>query len=413
MAFTSDLLCILKRKLDEHISECTSSDGNGPYLNAVIAGVSTNKETVYFKSAGVRNIETGEPVKDDDIFALFSCTKAITSMGLFKLYEENKVDLDRPVKEYLPEIVDFKVIEKGLVNYDGSYKTIPKESTTDITIKHLLLHTSGFSYGMLDADYVKLASKIRPNVDIATEAFLFPSRALFTPETMPLKFDPGSNWLYGHSTDFLGLVIEKITGKFLGEYLKEVIFDPAGMTSCTFHIRDPSNIIKTHTLGDDGSLSLHGEWIINLDPEIDMGGHGCFSNAEDYLKFMRIFLLGGLSPDTGERILKKETIEYMVQNHLPTGLFLPDDANSFPIERDGIPPDGFTLSGHAFGFCELTTRRPEESLSWGGLPNIFYWMDLKNGIAGFWGSQIIPMGHITCAKMYEKFESYVYEFCSC
>ncbi|CUM66844.1 uncharacterized protein PRCAT00004528001 [Priceomyces carsonii] len=406
MSFTKELLDSLKEELNDLLKECTSpKNGKPPKLNAIIAGVTNDKQTLYLNCSGVKSIESGEKVKNDDMLAYFSCTKSMTAMGLLKLYEEGKIDLDNPVKMYVPEISKIGVIDPGQVSHiDGTFKSPPRAPAKNVTVRHLLCHTAGFAYSFLNEDYYHLNRKRNPHINE-----LVPNMEFFTVEKQPLLFEPGTKWMYGHSFDWLGLVIESVTGKKLGEYLKEAIFDPAGMSSCTFHSNDPEKFVKLHYRKKDKSLDLLKKRSVSFNPELDMGGQGCFGTVEDYLKFIRIWLLKGLALDTNKRILKEETIDFAIQNHLPPGLHVAFDVPGVPELPEGFEPDGFTLTGNAINMNELPTGRPKGALYWAGLGNLYYWIDIENKIGGFWGSQILPAADMYSIMKYARFEFNVYE----
>lgn len=150
MSFTVHQKKELATELNDLIGELTTpeEDLKSAKINGVIAGVTDDKETVYLNAKGVKNIETGEKMVIDNVVSFFSCTKSITCMGLLKLYEQGKVDLDAPVKNYVPQISSIGVIDADLVDLEsGTFIKPPRKPLTDVTLRHLLNHTAGFHTG--------------------------------------------------------------------------------------------------------------------------------------------------------------------------------------------------------------------------------------------------------------------------
>ncbi|KAK6465886.1 1,4-butanediol diacrylate esterase [Scheffersomyces coipomensis] len=405
---SSTLKSSLSKEIDPFIKQLTvKKDGEKtPPINSLIAGITTDKETLYLNGYGTRNIKTEEPLDIDDRFCFFSCSKSITAMAVLTLYEQGKFDLDTPVKNYLPLIGTIGLIEPDSVDDDdGSFVIPPKEPKNPVTARQLLLHTAGFSYVFLNYDYFKLHTLKNSHINAINV-----TKEYFSTEKTPLVHEPGTEWMYGHNIDWLGLVVEEITGKKLGEYIEEVIFKPIGMTSCTFHVKDDSNLIKLHMRRSDKSLKLT-PLRVELDPEIDMGGQGVFGNVRDYLKFMRVWLNYGKSPDTGAQILKEETVKFAIKNHLPDEVEMEFPALSTKLlESDSdFIPEGFTLSGNAYVSNDLPTGRSKESIYWSGMANLYYWIDFKNKLAGFYACQIFPFLDPICYDNYIKFETLAYK----
>lgn len=364
--------------MDALLHELVSED-----INGVVAGYTTSSATQYLGAHGTKNSQTREPLTLDTRVALFSCTKSMTAMAALKLWEDGRLDLDRPAKEYLPTLGDIGVME----NFDmetGEYTL--RRPKTDITVRHLLLSNSGFAYPFTDPRYAVLGKKTGAN------SF-----------SMPLVSDPGSRWIYGHSMDWAGLVIEAVAGMKLSQFLEQQIFSKAGMTSCTFQVEDQNKLMPVHIRRDSG-LKVMRRQPLEHKPKTDMGGQGCFATVADYLRFLRVWLNYGTSPDTGHRILKRETVEYAIQNHLPPGQHM-----EFAAGGEGFKPDGFTMAGCAYSNNQLPTGRPEGLLYWGGLANLFIWLDFENDVAGIFACQILPYMDPKCLVGYLRFEHEVYE----
>ncbi|RLV90891.1 Acyltransferase LovD [Spathaspora sp. JA1] len=406
MKLTRNQINQLRKSVDEIISDITTSKpGQTPELIApgCVIGVTDEQSTIYLNGGGIKNLTKPESNIDiNDVFGLFSCTKSLTITGALILYERGKLNLDIPISKYVPEIETIGVLEPGIIDKKtGTYLKPPRKPKTSITAKHLMMHLAGFSYGFLHPDYYTLITK-GERMDAVN-----PTKDWFTNKKTPLVHEPGSAFMYGHNTDWLGFVIEAITGMKLGEFLEQELFKPIGMNNCTFHLRDLTKLVPTHYRNQDDSLSLMKKYALFPDPILDLGGQGCFGTVGDYLKFMRLWLNKGRSPDTGARVLNETTVEFALQNHFPPGIeieFLGMSSNG----EDEYEQDGWTLTGNAITMNDLPTGRPRGSIYWSGLANLYYWMDFENKIGGFFAVQILPFLDEYVVNSYQKFEKEVY-----
>ena len=255
---------------------------------------------------------------------------------------------------------------------------------SDITVAQLLLHTAGFGYDIFNYDLIKYGEKKHvPSVATSTMASL---RSV-------LLFDPGERWEYGTNIDWAGKVVEGATGKRLGEVMRERIFEPLGMNDTAFELA-PERVraAQRRTIGEPTASSRPVDFDLPQNPKQHMGGHGLYSTVGDYMKFIRMVLNDGATRD-GSRVLKAETVKKMASNGLGTlkikmlpGAIpsLSHDAEFFP----GMPKSwGYTWM---INEEDAPTGRPAGELAWAGLANLFYWIDRKNGVGGFWATQILP-----------------------
>jgi methyl acetate hydrolase len=365
----------------------------------VVAMVSDRKGSLYEGAAGKRVLGQNDNMTTDSVFAIFSTTKAITGTAILQLVEDGKLDLDAPAKNYAPDIAEVKVLE----GFDSARKPVLRPPKRDVTTRMLMLHTAGFGYDFFNAQYNRLAQEHgQPSVITASKASL----------KTPLLFDPGDRWEYGSNIDWAGQVVEGITGKRLGEVMQERIFAPLGMTSTAFNIT-PSmrpRLARIHQRGPDGSLTPLVDFELPQNPEVHMGGHGLYATVGDYCRFIRMWLNEGAGENG--RVLKRETILAAEKNGLgdkkisvlpgviPT---LSHDAEFFP----GLPKSWAMT--FMVNDVKAPTGRPAGALGWAGLANLFYWIDRKNGIGGFWATQIFPFGDPTSFTGYMEFETAVYD----
>lgn len=383
------------KTIEDSILESTVSKGRG--VPGVVAMVTDRNQNIYEGAAGKRRLDQAAPMTTDTIFAIFSTTKAITGTAALQLVEEGKLDLDAPAKKYAPDIGTLQVLD----GFDADGQPVLRAPKRDVTTRMLLLHTGGFAYDFFNETYLRLANDHgQPSVVTSSRASIM----------TPLLFDPGTRWEYGSNIDWVGQVVEGITGKRLGEVFAERIFAPLGMTETTFEINDAirSKLAGMHARNDDGSLTPM-DFELPSNPEVHMGGHGLYSTVGDYMRFIRMWLNDGAGPNG--RVLKAETVKMAEKNQLGDlkvkmlpGVIksLSNDAEFFP----GLPKSWaltFMVNDEV-----APTGRPAGALGWAGLANLFFWIDRRNGFGGFWATQILPFADPESFGGYMRFETAFY-----
>lgn len=382
----------------------------------VSAAVTDRLGTIYQGSRGVRNTGTGEPFEPDTVCAIFSTTKAIAGTACLQLVEDGLLDLDAPAKEYVSQLGEIQVIE----GFDSEGKPKLRAPRRDVTTRHLLTHTAGFAYDFFNETYTRLANgQGQPWVVDASWKSI----------KTPLLFDPGEQWEYGTNIDWAGMVVEAITGRRLGEVMKTRILGPLGMTDTAFTMT-PSMKARQATIharedGDGSLIPLDGV-TLPQEPELHMGGHGLYGTATDYVKFIRMWLNEGRS-DSGEQILRPETVEMASRNHLPQGMhikMLPGVGASntaksiLPVSKPRLSNDAEFFPGMPKSWAltfmineePAPTGRPAGALAWAGLANLYYWIDRKNGVGGFWATQIFPFADPTSVAGFLEMERATYQY---
>lgn len=364
------------------------------YTPGIVAGVTTDKETVYLEAAGVTNIETKEPIQKDTLFYYWSNTKAIVCTALLILVEKRKVDLDVPAKKYLPRLGEVKVLKE--IKDGNLYLEDPKN---DITLRMLLTHTAGFSYSFARSPYSLMYAKTgQPDLlNINDETF----------DCQFLIFEPGTNYSYGTNIDWVGLIIEKVTGQTLESFLTETIFDPLGM-HCTFRPLkfQKDKLMALHYRNPEGKVLIyHRKFYLKY----DIGGHGLVGTVEDYLKFMRLWLNKGKT-SYGVALFSETTWEMAIANHLPDGIFVTSGGSSNPDLVFGALSDDKDFHGLVFAKTSKDSKsgKPKHTLYWSGIANLYYWIDLENRIASYWATELFPSGN-PVVESYIEFEKAVYE----
>ena len=269
----------------------------------------------------------------------------------------------------------------------------------DITTKMLLCHTAGFGHAVFNENCAKLSNP--PYITAEKEAIL-----------TPLLFEPGSRWEYGFSTDWAGLIVEAISGLRLEDYFKKHIFKSLRMTETTF-LRTEEMLQRQaalHLRNEDNSLSVLPDFQ-PLIPEVYMGGGGLHSTALDFAKLIRMWLNDGAAPD-GSKVLKPETVKLAMEVHL-NGVDINDPLYFDPkvSKTNSILPHS-SKKGWEYSFFingdPLPTGVPSGSCSWFGIAHVFYWIDKKTGIGGFWATQVLPYGDVASTSGFNEFQKTVY-----
>lgn len=362
----------------------------------VVAGLTDVAKTTYLGSAGMRSRDDAVPAASDTVLALHSVTKAFTATAALQCIEDGLLDLDAPARRYLPAIGALEVLEQ--LADDGSLQTRPP--ARDITIRMLMLHTSGLAYDMFDSRYAR----------IARGRMMHPSATpLWDSLQTPLLHDPGSRWTYGTSMDWLGLIVAAVRGKRLDAVFRERIYEPCAMTSTSFDVTDAmrARLATLHRRGRDGRVVPVGVRPPDV-AELDMGGQGLYSTVSDVLALLRVWLGDGSAP--GGRVLAASTIEWAVRGE--PGLEISPLPAAIPaLTRDAEFFPG-TAKSWAYSFLvndeDVQDGPRAGTLSWAGLGNVFYWIDRASGIAGVWATQLLPFFDPVAAEGYGEFQRAVY-----
>jgi CubicO group peptidase (beta-lactamase class C family) len=354
-------------------------------------------KVVHSAVQGFADVERKVPMKDDTIFRIYSMTKPITSVAFMMLFEEGRVALEEPVHKYIPEWKNLGVFQAGTA---PAFLTRPP--SRPMLIVDLLRHTSGLTYGFQQRSNVDTAyreAKIGEIVKAGTLQSMIDGLA-----RIPLEFSPGEAWNYSVSTDVIGYLIGKISGKPFEEFLKERIFNPLGMNDTDFFVAADKahRLAACYSAAPQGGMTFHASnrkdgMTLQDDPTTSSflsppsfisGGGGLCSTVADYLTFCRALINGGELG--GVRLIGPKTLALMTSNHLPGGRDLPAMSRSLFSEA--------TYNGIGFGLGFSVTMNPAQALipgsageySWGGAATTSFWVDPAEELIAIFMTQVLP-----------------------
>ncbi|MGI5848202.1 MAG: serine hydrolase domain-containing protein [Candidatus Cryptobacteroides sp.] len=362
---------------------------NDKKVPCVTAFVAKGGNVVYEKSFGHKDLETMAPAEIDDIYVLFSQTKAIVAVAFMTLYEQGLVKLDDPISKWIPGFSD--TVITGFDEETGEWTMVEAERPAQVG--DFLCHSSGYLAPNTNRYLRSLTD--RPVVDRSTVGNVVESNKEY-----PLGFQPGSDWNYNYDMDVIAYLIEIVTGKTLQEYLKEVIFEPLGMDYTAYYYDDMSllpRVVKTYRKdGDDFVVNnFFGARSIFEGPKTYAGGtYGLYGPIEDYAKFCQMMLNKGAF--NNHRILKEETVDLMLQNRLPE---VNSGGEGFQF---GI---GFELFGNPNK--KKVPQMSSSSFRWAGAAGTEYLVDPENDLVilyyiSMWGDTNTYTAYLDAVyKMFE------------
>lgn len=329
---------------------------------------------LYEGAAGRLSVDGDAPARTDTMIRIASMTKAMTSVAALQLVEQGLLELDQTVASVIPAFGETMV----LTGFDGDTPVL-RAPASQATIRQLMNHTSGLAYWFLSPEMSRWHEVTgKPNVFSGLRASI----------ELPLIDDPGNRWQYGVNTDWLGLVVETVSGQSLDRYMSDHIFTPLGMTDATFSPspEQAARMMAVHARTPDGGLA-----VIPVDlppaPEWWAGGHGAACTAGDYARFLQALL------EDGGPLLRRASVDLMFTDSLG-GIALPDVIRSAdPTLSNDIPslpvPQGWGLGLHLF-LADLEGMRRAGSGDWAGIFNTYFWVDRESGVAGGLLTQVLP-----------------------
>ncbi|HRW03859.1 MAG TPA: serine hydrolase domain-containing protein [Caldilineaceae bacterium] len=370
LGFAGERLARIKPKMQAYVDENQ------------LAGISTliarRGKVAHFEHVGMADIDAGTPISADTIFRIYSMTKPITSVAALMLMEEGHFRLSDPVADYLPEFKDCRVLAA-----DG----VLAKPSQPMTIRHLLTHTAGLSYGFdeysqIDRLYREHGCHVQGYEKTPTLAAWITAIA-----QQPLAYHPGTQYRYSVAIDVLGYLVEVVSGMGLADFLAQRIFAPLGMTD-TFFTVPPEKLDRF--AANYGPREGGGLTVIDAPRESryarptlrPSGGGGLLSTAVDYLRFAQMLLNGGVL--NGVQLLGRKTVELMTTNHLPDGVYVNMDAT--------------VALGMGLGVSVLRDLGKGQlpgsvgNYGWGGAANTNFWVDPQEDLLGIIMLQFMPSG---------------------
>ena len=361
------------QRLDRISNYCNEQISNGSIPGMVVL-VARNGKIVYHKAFGYADYENNRKYKTDDIFRIASQSKAITATAVMMLWEEGKFQLDDPISKYIPEFKDAQVIE-SFNEEDSSYTTVP--AGKEITIRHLMTHTSGIGYGIIDGDdrLRKIYAKTGI-IDLYTTKKITIEENIKKLAQLPLLHNPGEKFTYSEGLDVMGYFIEIVSGMPFDKFLRTRLFDPLGMNDTWFYLPDDiaERLVpvqhKPDTKWENYPVTFYDpDYPVKGEKTFFSGGAGLSSTAKDYATFLQMYLnMGELN---GVRILSRKTIEFMMANQVG-GLWRSTGDSYYGLSFGIVTQKGQDLGGNgSIG-----------SFGWGGYFNTQYFADPEENLIG-------------------------------
>lgn len=331
----------------------------------------------YFGAAGMADREGGRPMSRDTLVQIYSMTKPVTGVALMQLWEQGKFALDDPLWRYLPAFADVKVI-------DGRGGLRPP--SRPILIRDIMRHTAGFSYGMRDTA-ADAAFRSADPLNLTNDLSEFGRRLA----GVPLMFDPGDQWSYSAAVDVQALLVERLSAQPFEAYVKAHILDPLGMKETNWTQPEPAfaRLAATYNRGPDGRLARQDDTetrLLNFDSarRLTMGGAGLVASIDDYARFSRMLLAGGVLD--GARILAPSTVRLMATDQLDPRV----------TERWWLPGKGSVGFGLDFAVRNSPPNSPDENRGavgeffWDGRDSTLFWVDPANHLTAVFFVQTFP-----------------------
>ncbi|SCK30394.1 CubicO group peptidase, beta-lactamase class C family [Variovorax sp. HW608] len=340
---------------------------------------------VFHHAAGEAGVNT--------MYRIASMTKAVATTAALQLVEQGVLGLDATVESILPEFGRLQVLDR----FDGDKPRL-RAPASQATVRQLMTHTGGAGYFFLNEKLLRYHELTgEPN------ALTGQKRSL----SVPLVNDPGTTWEYGVNTDWLGLIVEKLSGKTLAGYLQEHVYGPLGMSDSTFtpSAEQRARLLRVMQRQADGRLEPSA-LDLPATSEWDAAGHGSYGTIQDYGRFVQAWL------NDGAGILEPATVQMALQNHLGQ-IKLPELLKStVPVLSNDVPALPFPQSwglGFHLTLVDLPGMRSAGTGDWAGVFNTYYWIDRSKGIGGVLMTQVLPFFDLPIIETLIGFEMAVYQ----
>lgn len=346
--------------------------------------VSRRGRTAFARACGNADLARGTPFSLDTVTRIYSMTKPLTSVAVMQLYEQGRFQLDDPVARFLPEFAAMQVATGG-----NRAKIETEPASRPITIRDLLTHTAGLTYGFMEATLVDALYREHGIDFLAREGTLAEMSAKAA--SVPLLAQPGAAWNYSVATDVLGHLVAVVSGQAFADYLREAVLSPLGMVDTDFHVRPELMPRFCACYAYDRERALRPfddsvETAFSRSPAIASGGGGLVSTAADYMRFCRMILNRGAID--GRRLLGRKTVALMTSNHLAGDLAAMGTPRFAETSYSGI--------GFGLGFSVMLDPARAQILgspgevAWGGLASTAFWIDPAEDLAVVLMTQLVP-----------------------
>ncbi|KAF7336862.1 hypothetical protein MVEN_02122500 [Mycena venus] len=406
------LSTVKKDALDRVLSDAVATKSTP----ALFLGVTTVDGPIYMQTVGKKLVDDPESASIDEntVFALFSQTKLITTIAAMQLVEQGKITLDTPVETVLPELAN-PVVVTAHDETGRATTTVPAKGK--ITLGQLLNHTSGLNYfmdGIPPSDVVSPAYRhdYKDDEDVSTFFKILKG----SHPGVPLSFEPGTNFAYGYSTDCVGFVVERLSGKTLEQYFQDHIFAPLGITSASFCLTPASKERLLPLSYRAKSGEAVERWnrppVFERDPasvRVHLGGVGLYASQKDYLALLR-HLLQIKAGSATTPILSRSTVDSMFAPSLPAAAAATLNGFIGLLHPHLGLPAGTAQFGRGLlvNTADVEGKRRSGSGCWSGMAMTSYFLDPDAGIAVVFATQLLPAVDGTHERMYDIVEREIY-----
>jgi len=377
-----------KQKLDRIHDALQQNIVDGKLAGTVVL-VARKGKLIYADAAGFQDKEEGKPMALDSIFRIYSMTKPLVSVAAMMLVEDGKIELTDPISKFFPA---FKSQQVSVARTDSefacvTYTTVPADR--EITVQDLLRHTAGLAYGEITLnaqvkDAYTTAGLYQPGVRDYDARDLSPAEEVERLAKAPLAHQPGTIWEYSLAVDLLGRVVEAASGKRLGDFLAERLFEPLKMQDTAFSVPSGKMGRVAQPLAVDLASGQPNKLIdVSKEPKNDSGGAGAVSTAADYLRFAQMLLNGGQLD--GARVLSRTTVSLMTSDHFGTRIAAPVTPGELLLGTPGYTFGlGFAVR-QGGGVAGVPGTAGE--FMWAGYAGTYFWVDPKEELVAVYMSQ--------------------------
>ncbi|PWI14202.1 serine hydrolase [Streptomyces sp. Act143] len=384
-------------RLDQHVAHYVDEGRLPGFLVAVARG----GRVAHLTTHGHRDLAAGLPVTSDTLWRIYSMTKPVASVAALLLVEEGKLSLDDPVARHVPAFADVQVYESG-----SGADTRTRPPARPVLVRHLMTHTAGLTFASyrahpVDALYreAHLDSSVVPGSTLAETVDVYAS--------LPLQFEPGTQWNYSVATNVLGRVIEVVSGQPLDAFFAERIFGPLGMPDAGFWVRDEQagRLAELYGESEGGGIEPIAGLPLRGRPRFLSGSGGMVASAYDVHRFMELLRRRGELD--GVRLLSAATVDLMTSNHLPGGADLRAFGSRPAHDEPGNDGVGFGL-GVSVVIDPERTKAPTSlgMYGWSGVATTTFWVDPRRDLTVQFMTQVRPKGSHT---LYPELKRLVHE----